>query len=124
MAAIISHKYGMTNRASFVLQEYRTTAAEDATVKTMYPKARTISIGSQLDEANAQALAQKVLAQNDQPVCFEQDVDGIILPDAFIGGCPTYIPEYEKFRTDGRTMKLVAFTCDLETGITSIRIRG
>ena len=113
-----------TNRASFVLQDYRTLVETNEVVRTRYPKSRSVTINTQLDAARAQQLADKVLAANEQPVVLEQVVEGIVLPDAFKGGVPTYKPDYPKFETDGRTMKLVSFSCDLEAGKTTIRIRG
>lgn len=110
------------NRAAFVLQEWRVTSAVNDAVPDGV--GRVLTVNTQLDRPNAQALADKILAANEQPVTFEQEVEGLILPDAFVGGCPSYNPDYPKFKTDGRTMKLVAFTCDLETGVSSIRIRG
>jgi len=112
------------NRSAFVLQDFRYTTAENAVVQTRYPKARTVTIDTQLDEANAQALAAKVLAANTDPVVYELQVQGLMLPDAFKGGVPTYKPDFPKFRTDGREMKVVSFSCDLETGISTIRVRG
>lgn len=115
----------MTNRAAFVLEEFRLTEAKNTATQATYgSKARTVTVYTQLDEGNAQLLAQKILDENEEPVTFEQEVEGIVLPDAFIDGIPTYIPDYPKLRTDGRTMKMVAFSCDLETGISNIRIRG
>ncbi|MGZ0071725.1 hypothetical protein ACT9ST_08465 [Sphingobium limneticum] len=113
-----------TNRGTFVTQEYRTTIATNEAIKLRYPKARSVEINTQLNEAAAIALAAKVLSANEQPEVFELEVEGIILPDAYKGGVPTYVPEFDKFGTDGREMKLVMFSSNLETGITTIRIRG
>lgn len=112
------------NRAAFVLLDYRTTISTNESIKSRYPKARTVEVNTQLDEVHAQQLAAKILAANEQPVAFEQEVEGIILPDALKGGIPTYIPYYDKFHTDGRQMKLVGFSCNLETGVTTLRVRG
>lgn len=83
-----------------------------------------MTLNSNLNKANAEILSVKVLEANDQAVTYELIVEGLILPDAFVGGIPTYIPDFPKFRTDGRTMKMVSFTCDLEEGHSTIRIRG
>lgn len=112
------------SRSAFVLNEFRYTTSENGVVQTRYPKARTVKLDTQLDEGSAQALASKVLAANEDPVVYELQIQGILLPDHFKNGIPTYIPEFAKFKTDGREMKVVSFSCDLEAGITNVRIRG
>ena len=112
------------SRSAFVLNEFRYTTAQNAVVKTRYPKARTVTVDTQLDETRAIALAAKVLAANEDPVVYELQIQALLSIDDFKTGMPSFIPEFEKFKTDGREMKVVSFNCDYEEGITSIRIRG
>lgn len=113
-----------TDRAAFVKQEYRRTIATDQAVKDRNPKARTITLDSNLDEASAVALAAKVLDANQNPRLFEFEIEGVMPLDSFIGGCPSFIPDFPELATDGRTMKVVSASTDYETGATTVWVRG
>ena len=115
---------GSTDRAAFVKQEYRRTTATDQAVKDRNPKARTITLDSNLDEASAVTLAAKVLAANKAPRIFDFEIEGVMPLDSFIGGCPSFIPDFPEFSTDGRTMKVVSASTDYEAGTTLLRVRG
>lgn len=110
------------SRSAFVLKEFRVKTARNYTLDD--DTSRTVEINTQLDEQSAIALANKVLAANEDPVVFEVVVEGVLLFDAFANGMPSYVPDFPKFKTDGRQMKVVAFDSDLDANLTTIRIRG
>ncbi|WP_242152589.1 hypothetical protein [Sphingomonas sp. BAUL-RG-20F-R05-02] len=112
------------NRAAFVTNEYRYVTPTSPTVKSRNPAAREVKVDTNLDQAAATALAAKYLAENIQPRVLEIVLQGIINLDAFIGGPPSYIPNFPKLATDGRTMKVIGATVDYGAGKTTVRVRG
>jgi hypothetical protein len=83
-----------------------------------------VQVDTQLDQASAAALAANYLAGNVNPRAFEVKLEGVTFLDSYIGACPTFIPNFPKFNTDGRTMKVVGFTTDFEANSTTIQVRG
>ncbi len=113
-----------TNRAAFVQQEYRYDPQLNAAVSARNAAARTVSIDTQLDQASAANLATKMLAENNAPRIFEVVLEGVTFLDSFIGQCPAFVLNFLKYKTDGRTMKVMGFTTDFETNTTTIQVRG
>lgn len=110
------------SRSDFVRYEFRhVTKTNDV----LDPKtSRSVTIDTQLDKVRAEQLAAKVLAANAGPVVFEVKLEGLLHFDQFKNGIPSYIPDFKKFGTDGRQMKVISFNCDLDENTTTIKIRG
>lgn len=113
-----------TNRVALVTKEYRYATQTDSTVKDRFPKARTVTLDSQLNEAFANIVATATLAANDGPRVFEAEVEGVIHLDMFVDGPPSFILNAPAFDTDGRVMTLVSCQTDYETMRTVVRLRG
>lgn len=113
-----------TNRATFVQNEYRYTTKTNAAVKARNNGAREIEIYTQLDATAANAIATKYLADNAAPRAFEVVLEGVVFLDSFVGGPPSFIPNFPKYATDGRAMKVMGYNTDIESNSTTIQVRG
>lgn len=111
-------------RAAFIKQEYRYSTAKDAAVLGADKAARSVEVQANVDEATASSLAASVLALNDGAKIYKVTIEGLLTLDAFLGGVPRYIPDIAEFHTDGRTCLVLAFECDLETGLTTAKVFG
>jgi hypothetical protein len=113
-----------TNRAAFVQQEYRRVTKTAPAVLARNASARVVQIDTQLDATAADALAAKYLAANSAPRGFEVVLEGVMFLDTLVGACPSFIPNFPKFNTDGRSMKLMGFTTDADANTTTLQVRG
>lgn len=113
-----------TNRAAFVQQEYRYVIRTNPTVKARNDSARTVEVVGNLDEATANALAGKYLAENVSPRVFDVIIQGVTFLDSFVGTVPTFILNAPRYQTDGRVYKVVGFTTDFEANTTTLQVRG
>lgn len=112
------------DHAIFVRTEFRYATATDSAVKAKNPMATETSINTNLSESDAEALADNYLAANDNPRYFEIEVEGIFVLSNFVGGPPSFILDFPKFQTDGRTMTVVSVSADFNTGYSTIGVRG
>lgn len=113
-----------TNRAAFVQQEYRYVTRANPTIRARNDAARTVEVVGNIDEATANGLAGKYLAENDRPRVFEVVIQGVTYLDSFVGSVPTFILSTPKYQTDGRVYKVVGFTTDFEANTTTLQVRG
>ena len=113
-----------TNRAAFVQQDYRYVTKSDPAVLARNNAARTIEVATQLDQASADALATKYLAENKKPRVFEVVLEGVTFLDSLIGGPPSFIVNFPRLSTDGRTLKVIGFTTDFDANTTTVQVRG
>ncbi len=114
-----------TNRATLVQNEYRFVTKTNPAVKARNTEgAKEIVFFTQLNSSAADALATKYLADNAAPLAFEVVLEGVTFLDSFIGGPPSFIPNFPKYATDGRTMKVVSYATDIEGNTTTIQVRG
>lgn len=113
-----------TNRAAFVQQEYRYTPKDDPLVLARNPAARTVEVSTNLDEATANALAAKYLAENASPRVFEIVIQGVTFLDSFVGTVPSFTLNAPKYQTDSRVLKVVGFTTDFEANTTTLQVLG
>lgn len=113
-----------TNRATLVQNEYRYVTKTNPAVKARNAGAREVTIFTQLNGAAADTLAAKYLADNAAPLAFEVVLEGIVFLDSFVGGPPSFIPNFPKYATDGRTMKVVSYNSDIDANTTTVQVRG
>jgi hypothetical protein len=111
-------------RSIFVKNEYRYSIAQNTLVVARNPQADELTIVSNLNENDAELMAEKLLAVHDNPRFFEIEIEGILDITSFIGGPVSYILDFPAFETDGRTMTVVGFKADFNTGKTTISVRG
>ncbi|MBD8699273.1 hypothetical protein IFT54_05515 [Sphingomonas sp. CFBP 13714] len=112
------------NRATHVQNEYRYVTKTNPAVKARNSGAREVTLFTQLNGATADALATQYLADNAAPLAFEIVLEGIVFLDSFVGGPPSFIPNFPKFATDGRAMKVVSYASDIDANTTTIQVRG
>jgi hypothetical protein len=113
-----------TNRTTFVQQEYRYITKSVPAIKSRNDGAREIEIYTNLDATAASDLAAKYLADNVAPRAFEITLEGVVFLDSFIGGPPSFVPNFPKYATDGRAMKVFSYSTDIESNTTVIQVRG
>lgn len=113
-------------RAGFVLSEFRYEAATDNSVKSLYPTARVVEIGTSFSQAVAQSLAAAILAETKvASEGYKIPIEGIFtIEDLLEGGPARYTMTAPTFNVLGRIMKLVAFDIDPWAGITTLTVRG
>ncbi|MEG8031897.1 hypothetical protein QP179_10040 [Sphingomonas aurantiaca] len=113
------------NRATFVRKAYREYEAKDLTVRTTYPAARSLTLTTNLNAADAQALADKMLADAKKPMlAFEVTIEGTMELDRLVGQNPTAIATLPRLETSGRNMRIVSVRTDYETNTTTLTVRG
>lgn len=114
------------NRVTFVRREYRDFEAIDPLVNARNnDSARTITIVTSLNAADAQALADKTLAANKvQALAFEITFVGTMSEDRLAGQCPTARVTLPKFKVKNRLMRVYDVTTDYDKNTTTVRVRG
>ena len=112
-----------TDRALFVLHEYRRAIATNPGVLALNDGAGQITIDTSLNEAAAEALADKILAENEHPRLFEHHIEGLLWLDFFTGGPPQWqvVAEHD---TVNEPMKGISTSIDFNEGISTIEVRG
>lgn len=111
-------------RIVLIKREYRYATSENAIVKATNPSATEISFDTNLNAADAQAMADKVRSFHESPRYFEIEVDGIISLDEFNTGPLAYVLDFPEFVTDSRRMTAVGMKVDYNTNKTTISVRG
>lgn len=112
------------DRAAFIKNEFRYATSSDSSVLTRDKTAQTLEVTSNINGAAAGALASTILAQNNTARIYTVQLDGIMTVDDFVGGVPRFVANMPNFATDGRTQRAINFTCDLNSGLTTVRIHG
>ncbi len=112
-----------TDHALFVLQEYRKAIATNPGVLALNDGAGHIDISTSLNEATAEALADKILAENEHPRLFEHQIEGLLWLDFFIGGPPQWqvIADHDALN---QSMKGISTSIDFNDGISTVEVRG
>lgn len=104
---------------------YREYEAKDFSVFTSYPSARSLTLTTNLNAADALALANKMLADAKKPMLsFEVTVEGTMEIDRLVGQNPTAIATLPRLETSGRNMRIVSVRTDYETNTTTLTVRG
>lgn len=115
-------------RASFLLAEYRTSLADDATTKSDYPNWRTLRLSTNIaTTAGGDALAAELLATFKVPVRnFEVVMSGadIMTLSDFDGSPPTWAPDFDRFETSGGTRLPAEVSIDHDKQVTTMVVRG
>lgn len=112
-----------TDHALFVLQEYRKAIATNPGVIALNDGAGQIDISTSLNETAAEALADKILAENEHPRLFEHEIEGLLWLDFFIGGPPQWQVVAERDALN-QPMKGISSTIDFNDGISTVEVRG
>lgn len=112
-----------TDHALFVLHEYRKAIATNPGVIALNDGAAEIAIDTSLNEAAAEALADKILAENEHPRLFEHEIEGLLWLDFFIGGPPQWQVVADHDAVD-EPMKGISTSIDFNEGISTIEVRG
>lgn len=113
------------NRATFVRNEYRDFIAQDLNVRTAFPSARSITLKTNLNGADAQALADKMLADGQFPkLVFEVEFQGTMELSSLVGTNPTAIATFPRLNVDKRLCRIVEVTTNYETNTTIVTVRG
>lgn len=111
-------------RVAFVQQAYRYTEAKDVTVLARNPDAVLVRMDTNLSYDAAVIRASDELAANKGVRVFDVEVHALIYFDDFVGGPPAFSFTSKNDKVFDRTMKVVAFSCDSNTGTTNLRLRG
>ncbi|KAA9018304.1 hypothetical protein [Sphingobium limneticum] len=112
-----------TDHALFVQSEYRYAPAKNPGVQALNDGAAEISIDTSLNEAAAQALANKILAENEHPRIFSMDVEDFVWLDFFIDGPPQWHTVLEHDAVD-EPLKGISTSIDFNEGYSVIEVRG
>ena len=105
--------------------EYRDYTAKDNAVQVMYPSARTVTLSTNLDGEDAQALADKMLEDSKNPVVvMEIDFAGTMELDSLVGQNPSAIVNLPKFAFPDRLMRITSVTTNYEANTTTVTVRG
>lgn len=107
-------------------REYSDFIALDAGVNARNNNAaRTITLVTNLNRADAQALADKTLAANKNPaLAFEITFDGTMEGDSLVGQCPTATVTLPKFKVNARLMRIYRVRTDYDANTTTVEVRG
>ncbi|WBY16632.1 hypothetical protein PF049_00210 [Erythrobacteraceae bacterium WH01K] len=111
-------------RAAFIKREYRYATEKNAALRGQHSNAQSITVDANVDEATASALASLIQSRSENGKMYEVEIQGLLTLDDFQGGMLKYIPQLADLNTDGRTCLLESFECDLETGVTTVRVFG
>ena len=113
------------NRATFSRKEFRDFVAKDDAVYAQNPSARTVTITTNLNAEDAQALADKMLKETKRPVLsYELTFAGTLELDRLVGKSPTAIINLPRYHCYDRLMRIVSVKTDYETNSTTITVRG
>jgi hypothetical protein len=113
-------------RAALVLQEYRYSTNEDASIKAKYTNARELVIATNLDQAGGAALAVSVFnATKNRALAFEVTVEGVLFLEDFVGGAPRYTVSFTRYPEAGSNIYMVtSASIDYFNGRTTLTVRG
>lgn len=112
------------DHAAFVRQEYRYANAISTTVKSRNATAREVTINTTLDQANAQRIANNILADNVKPRAFEIEIEGTLGPNAILGGPPAVTINSQKRGISLYAAKAFSIVDDYEKNTSTIQVRG
>ena len=110
--------------ALFVLNEYRYAEAKSEGIRAINDSASTIEIVTSLNEADAQELADAILADNVNPRLHEVNIEGLLWLNNFVGGPPSWVCTFEHDAVQGKTQKTISASVDFAEGISTIEVRG
>ncbi len=112
-------------RATFVTRPFRYETAQDLSVKSKFKGARELVIDTGLSAASAATLASTILNENKGLAqVFKVEIEGVFHLEDLDGGPPRYTVSFPRYKTDGRTFRLVSFETDYMAQLTSIVVRG
>lgn len=113
------------NRATFVRKEYRDFIAQDLTILNSFPSARSVTLQTNLNATDAQALANKMLADARNPrLVFEVEFEGTMELASLVGKNPMAIATFPRLAVDQLRCRIVAVTTDYEKNTTVVTVRG
>lgn len=113
------------NRATFSRKEFRDFVAKDETVLAQNSSARTVTITTNLNADDAQALADRMLEETKRPVLsYKLTIAGTVELDRLVGMSPTAIINLPRYHCFDRLMRIVDVNTDYETNSTTITVRG
>ncbi len=112
------------DHAAFVRQEYRRATALSTAVKSRNATAREVTLDTNLDQANAQRIANNILAENVKPRAFEIELEGTLGSNAIQGGPPLVTINSQKRGISLYSAKTFSIVEDFEKNTTTIQVRG
>lgn len=113
------------NRVAFVQQPFRyTDHAKDPAILARNPDALIVRLDTNLSYDAAVIRAQDELNAAKNARVFDVEVHAIIHFDDFVGGPPSFSFTSERDQCFNREMRVVAFSCDINTMTTTLRLRG
>jgi hypothetical protein len=113
------------NKAAFVKQPYRYSAAEDTSIKTKYPTAREMVLNTNLTGTSAAALATSLFnAFKDAGLAFEIETEGTISLNSFGSSPPRFSCTFPEYGVADRVMTTVAAETDPLANRASATVRG
>ncbi len=115
-------------RASFLLEPFRMSIAEDAPTKAAYPQWRTLRLDTNLATvAGGDALAADLLATfREATRNFEVAMSGvdIFTLSSFDGSPPTFAPTFSRFQASGGVRLPSEVVIDHAASVTTMILRG
>ncbi|QHD67402.1 hypothetical protein GS397_10295 [Sphingobium yanoikuyae] len=115
----------ITNRGSFVRNEYRYEIREDLPLQGLEPSAREIIVETNLGEAAAQALATKILADAGRVTQgFEIGIEGVIDLNDFAGHPPLFRVALPGYDVADRVFRVIEARVTRLAGRTTLVVRG
>lgn len=112
------------DRVAFVQSPVRYTEAKDSAIMGRNPDAVIVRMDTNLSLAAAVIRAQNELDAGKSVMVFDVEIEGLLFYDDFKDGPPAYSFTCELYKVVARTMRVVSFSADTNTGITVARLRG
>ena len=115
----------ITNRGSFVRNEFRYEIKEDLPLQGLEPSSREIVIETSMGEAAAQELATKILADAGRTTQgFEVAIEGVIDLNDFGGHPPLFRVSLPGYDVADRVFRVIEARVTRLAGRTTLVVRG
>ncbi|RZF61213.1 hypothetical protein EWE75_18655 [Sphingomonas populi] len=110
-----------------MMQEYRYTIVEDASIKALYPAAIEIEVDTNLDASGGAALASSLWGQtNSIARQFDVEIEDVLYLDDFLTSPNRYVVSFDKHPAAGvgKTYTLIGAKIDYSANRTTLTVRG
>lgn len=113
-------------RAALVMQEYRYSIVEDASIRAAYPNATEVVITTNRDLAGGSALAASLYAQTSGTArVYSVTIEDVLYAEDWITAPNRYTLSFDRHPgTGGRVYTLIKSEIDYLAGTTVLTVRG